>query len=195
MCKIAKIERSIDLLNIGMVLIDVDDEKESMSVAKKVFPFLKKIGRSSYGTTFEIISLKSDLVEMDDKVQLTVEGHQKLKELDGFIFMVPTFSGDVPEDYCALFQDMSNELTNKSALVICYGAEKDRKNTKRKINEVLLNYDIGLPTSDIFLPEYDFVEWKLKSVIEDYITSRVKEFIFWTMSMKYLRNLKKSLVM
>ena len=115
------------MLNIGMVLIDVDDEKESMSVAKKVFPFLKKIGRSSYGTTFEIISLKSDLVETDDKVQLTVEGHQKLKELDGFIFMVPTFSGDVPEDYCAIFQDMSNELTNKSALVICYGAEKDRK--------------------------------------------------------------------
>lgn len=179
--------------NIGVVLIDKENEKESAAVSKKVLPYLKKVGRRAYDTTFEVIALTDFLVPVDEQLMVSDKGHQQLAKKDGYIFIVPTFSGGVPKDYCQLFSSISEELNNKSALVICYGSENDRKNTKQKINEVLLQYDIGLPTSDIFLPEYNFFDWHLKDVIEDYIVSRIKEFIYWTQAMKYLRNLKSSL--
>ncbi|MER2063630.1 MAG: hypothetical protein ABS873_03205 [Alkalibacterium sp.] len=179
--------------NIGVVLIDKENEKESTAVSKKVLPYLKRVGRRAYDTTFEVISLTDYTVPVKDQLKISDKGHQQLSKKDGYIFIVPTFSGEVPKDYCQMFSEISDELNNKSALVICYGSDADRINTKRRINEVLLQYDIGLPTSDIFLPEYNFFDWNLKKVIEDYITSRIKEFIYWTQAMKYLRNLKKSL--
>ncbi|MCC5894125.1 MAG: hypothetical protein JJU16_01555 [Alkalibacterium sp.] len=183
------------MLKVGILLLDRGKEKESLSIAKKATPYFKKAGRRAQGTTFELMKTVDYTEAGDTGRQLTNEGQRKLNEKDGFIFIVPTFSGDVPHDYCAFFQSISAELLNKSALVVCYGQEKDRKNTKRRINEVLLDYDVGLPTSDIFLPEYDFVEWKIRQVIDDYISSRLKDYILWTMGMKYMRNLKERLVM
>ncbi|PRY80102.1 hypothetical protein [Alkalibacterium olivapovliticus] len=183
------------MLKIGIVLLDRGKEKESMSIARKVYPYFKKAGRRARGTEFELMRTVEYTKAGERDEELTDEGRRKLDEKDGFIFVVPTFSGDVPDDYCEFFQSMSAELLNKSALVVCYGEERERKNTKQRINEVLLNYDVGLPTSDIFLPEYDFVEWKIKQVIDDYISSRLKDYILWTMGMKYMRNLKERLVM
>ncbi|GAB2490768.1 hypothetical protein GCM10008929_13630 [Alkalibacterium psychrotolerans] len=182
------------MVKIGVLLIDYLEEKESLTVAKKVYPYLRKIDRRNIGIDFEIIRSASLLSSNQDAIALTEEGKRELEEINGFIFIVPTFSEEVPEEYQKLMQAMTDQLVNKSVLIMCYGKERDRKNTKRKMNEALLDYDVGLPTSDIFFPEYGFMEWNKKAVIEEYVTSRVIEYLYWTMGMNYIRNLKKSLV-
>lgn len=182
------------MVKIGVLLIDRLEEKESLSVAKKVYPYLKKVDRRNYDIDFEIISADSILSSNQEIIELTPEGENKLEEKSGFILIVPTFSGEVPEAYEELLKVMTDQLVNKSVLIMCYGKERDRKNTKRKMNESLLDYDVGLPTSDIFFPEYGFMDWNKKAVVEDYVTSRIVEYLYWTMGMNYLRNLKKRLV-
>lgn len=64
-----------------------------------------------------------------------------------------------------------------------------------QLNICLLKYDLALPATDIFVPKYTFVEWETKPDIENMITDHVNDYLHWAMSTKYLRNIRKSLVM
>lgn len=181
------------MLNIGILAMDRINEKESIKQAKMIYPFLKKIGRKAYGSAFEVVNLNDFLLPTKD-IQLVEEGYSKLNDKDGYIVLIPSVSDNTSNHYTAFFNTVYKELKDKTTMFICYGNEKDKEKTVKKMKESLIDFNIALPSTDFFLPKYDFVEWEMKPDLEDTMTHKLTEFLLWTMSTKYLRNIKKSLV-
>ncbi|GEN50933.1 NAD(P)H-dependent oxidoreductase [Alkalibacterium pelagium] len=183
------------MLRIGIVVLGVEKWKECRTVAKTVLPYLKKIGKRAYGTSFELIDLEKYNQSLDGEWNLTEKGLKKFNEKDGFVFVLPTFSEGVPESYQSFFSHIHRELQHKSVMTICFGEQEEKSHTMEQLNICLLKYDLALPATDIFVPKYTFVEWETKPDIENMITDHVNDYLHWAMSTKYLRNIRKSLVM
>lgn len=182
------------MMNIGVVILGEKNIKASLNFAKALIPFATMVGRKAYGTTFELINIEEYIYPISEELVLSNEGHQKLSEKDGYLFVTPTFSGEMPEVYRSFFNVMYKDLENKSALLVAFGNEEYKDHALNQLKLELLQHQVALPANELFIERYDFVEWEIRTRIEEYITGRLNQFLLWTMAMRYARNLKERLV-
>lgn len=182
------------MLKIGVLVPGGDMQDDAIIVARTILPYLKNIGKRAYGTSFELLDLTKLCLPIKNEWELTDEGAEKIEEKDGFIFIVPTFSYVLPKDYLTFFQNAFKEIKNKTLMIACFGDQEAKWHTISTLKRSLLEYNLALPATDIFIPNYSVVEWEFKYEVEKLVTEPINDFLMWAMSTKYLRNLKKSLV-
>lgn len=172
------------MMKIGVIVLN--DENESLEMAKTMLPFLTTIGNYAFGTSFEIVSLTDSTIPENKR--------KALQEKDGYLFVTPTFSDEQFGKYSERFRSIREILENKSAMVVCFGNNEEKQHTVTEIKKQLLNYQVALPAKEIFLPKYTIFEWEIDTKLEETINERVEQFLLWTMSMRYARSLKERLV-
>lgn len=178
------------MITIGLVSFGYHDKKECKRIAQRIKTVTRRFQSSTHPVVFNRLeAAQYNLNDVADRLKWSEE----IQKQDGFVFLIPKDTETIKEEITAALNEVSPQLGNKTALLVYYGIQNKFGNNLNAV-ELIRSHHMAVLYDSVDLPYLDSMRAsafdKFKAT-ETETLEQLEKLLYWTMGMKYTRNLYK----
>lgn len=176
------------MINIGLVSFGYHDKKECKRIAQRIQTVTRRFQSSTHPVTFTRIEASNyQLNDSSDRLKWS----EKIAEQDGYVFLIPKDTETIKNDITEALEKVSSQLENKTALLVYYGIENKFGDNLDAV-ELVRSHHMAVLYDTVNLPYLEHMRasaFDKFEAIETETHNQLEKLLYWTMGMKYTRNL------
>lgn len=176
------------MINIGLVSFGFDDKKECKRISQRLKTVTRRFQSPTHPIEFTHIEAAKCNLSADNQCD---KWAGQMKAQDGYVFLFSKNTEKSKDNIENALRKAAEQIKNKTALLVYYGIENkfgdnlDAVSLLRSLDMVVLYETVDLPYMDFGRAS----EVEKYEVLEKETLAHLEKLLYWTMGMKYTRNL------
>lgn len=176
------------MIKIGLVSFGFEDKKECKRISQRIKGVTRRFQSPTHPIEFTHIEAAKCNLSADNQCE---KWAKQMKGQDGYVFLFSKNTEKTIDKIENALRQAAEQIKNKTALLVFYGIENkfgenlDAVSLLRSLDMVVLYETVDLP----YLEASRASEVKKYDVLEKETLSHLEKLLYWTMGMKYTRNL------